>query len=120
MVSEVPRCQTVKTAVHHVSALYHVVTPYKVKVARRKQQQTSVFSFFGDATQQNGIFTFKKIPGDEMHANITSSGTVSFRVSAHKSATLMHKIINTLTADDYSKQLTNTNRPPAATLSWLK
>jgi len=69
------------------------LTWFKVKVARRKQQQTNVFSFFHlspqrNATQENGIITLQNSASDEKHASITSSGTVSFRVSARESASL--------------------------------
>jgi len=77
------------TKSHHVSALSHVMTRYKVKVFRRKQQMP-VFSFFDlsihlTATQPNGIIT-SKIRKRQKARKHYIIGTVSFRLSARENA----------------------------------
>jgi len=78
-----------------ISALCHVITRYKVKVARRKQQQTSVFSFFHllphrSAMQDNGIIALKNFRKRWKARKHDVIGTVSFGVSARESAPLWH------------------------------
>jgi len=77
------------TESHRASAQCHVVTQYDVKVARSKQQQTSVLSFFRlsqhhNATQENGLPTLENSGSNKKHASTMSSGTVTLRVWADK------------------------------------
>jgi len=88
------------TKSHCASALCHVLTWYKVKVIRQKQQ-TGVFSFFylsahRSTMQQNRITMLKNSASGKKHVSITSSALCHFAMQhLNKTETGVQKILMT-------------------------